>query len=54
MGSGMAVSLLRAGFDVCGYDVSAAAMERLVAQGGRAAATPAEAAEARISSSRWW
>ena len=45
MGSGMALSLLRAGFDVCGYDTNAAAMERLAAQGGRTAATPAEAAK---------
>ena len=45
MGSGMALSLLREGFDVCGCDTSAAAMERLAAQGGRTVAMPAEAAK---------
>ena len=45
MGSGMALSLLRAGFDVCGCDTSAAAMERFAAQGGGTAATPAAAAK---------
>jgi 3-hydroxyisobutyrate dehydrogenase len=45
MGLGMARSLLRAGFAVAGYDVSDAPMARLEAEGGRAAATPAAAAE---------
>jgi putative dehydrogenase len=44
MGFGMAQSLRRAGFDVVGCDVTAAGRERFVADGGRAAATPAEAA----------
>src|SRR6185436_7903977 len=44
MGSGMAVSLLRAGFAVTGHDVAPAALDRLVAAGGRAAASPAAAA----------
>jgi 3-hydroxyisobutyrate dehydrogenase len=44
MGLGMASSLLRAGFDVAGYDVSPDAVARGVAAGLRAAATPAEAA----------
>jgi 3-hydroxyisobutyrate dehydrogenase len=44
MGLGMARSLLRAGFTVAGFDVSADAVARFVAVGGRAAATPAEAA----------
>lgn len=44
MGLGMALSLRRAGFDVAGCDLSAAAVERLVAAGGTGAATPAEAA----------
>jgi L-threonate 2-dehydrogenase len=44
MGSGMAVSLLRAGFAVVGHDVAPAALDWLVAQGGRAAASPAAAA----------
>ncbi len=44
MGFGMAQSLLRAGFDVAGCDVARAAVDRLVALGGRGAATPAEAA----------
>jgi len=46
MGFGMATSLRRAGFDVTGCDVAAAVVERLVAQGGRGSATPAEAARA--------
>lgn len=44
MGFGMARSLLRAGFAVSGFDVSEQAVARLVAEGGRAGATPAEAA----------
>ncbi|WAC29545.1 L-threonate dehydrogenase [Ancylobacter sp. SL191] len=44
MGFGMATSLRRAGFDVTGCDVSAASVERFVAEGGRGARTPAEAA----------
>ncbi len=44
MGFGMATSLLRAGFDVTGFDVNAAASERFQAQGGRVGATPAAAA----------
>ncbi|WP_419760126.1 L-threonate dehydrogenase [Acidisoma sp.] len=45
MGFGMARSLLRAGFSVAGVDVSADAVARFVASGGRAATTPADAAE---------
>ena len=44
MGFGMAESLRRAGFDVAGCDVAAANVERFVANGGRGAASPAEAA----------
>jgi putative dehydrogenase len=44
MGAGMAASLLRAGFDVVGHDPAAAAVERLVDQGGRPAPNPAAAA----------
>jgi putative dehydrogenase len=44
MGFGMAQSLMRAGFQVTGCDVSPASVERLVAEGGRPASTPAEAA----------
>jgi 3-hydroxyisobutyrate dehydrogenase len=44
MGLGMALSLQRAGFGVIGCDVRPAAVERLLAGGGRSAATPAEAA----------
>jgi 3-hydroxyisobutyrate dehydrogenase len=44
MGLGMARSLLRAGFDVTGFDVAAAAVARLREAGGTAASTPAEAA----------
>jgi L-threonate 2-dehydrogenase len=46
MGYGMATSLHRAGFDVTGCDVSAASVQRFVADGGRGAATPGEAAKA--------
>lgn len=45
MGFGMAQSLLRAGLDVAGCDVGAAAVERFIAAGGRGAASPAEVAE---------
>ena len=45
MGFGMARSLLRAGFSVAGFDVSANAVERFASCGGRGAATPADAAE---------
>jgi L-threonate 2-dehydrogenase len=45
MGFGMASSLRRAGFDVAGCDVNAATVERFVAEGGRGAAAPAQAAE---------
>jgi 3-hydroxyisobutyrate dehydrogenase len=44
MGYGMAQSLMRAGFDVAGCDVTASTVARFVAEGGRGAATPAEAA----------
>ncbi len=44
MGFGMAASLVRAGFDVCGFDVAPAAVERFVKEGGRGAPSPAEAA----------
>src|ERR1700686_1363427 len=44
MGFGMATSLRRAGFDVTGCDVSADAVARFVADGGKGAGTPAEAA----------
>jgi putative dehydrogenase len=44
MGAGMAASLARAGFAVLGVDVAAANRERFAAQGGRAAASAAEAA----------
>ncbi|PKU25526.1 L-threonate dehydrogenase [Telmatospirillum siberiense] len=44
MGLGMATSLLRAGFDVAGCDVSAEAVEHFGCAGGRAVRSPAEAA----------
>ena len=44
MGSGMAASLIRAGIEVAGFDVSPEAVGRLEAAGGRGAASPAEAA----------
>ncbi len=45
MGYGMATSLRRAGLDVTGCDVSAEAVKRFVADGGKGAGTPAEAAK---------
>src|SRR5450756_1687685 len=45
MGFGMATSLKRAGFGVTGCDVSADAVARFVADGGKGAGTPAEAAK---------
>src|ERR1700694_5341771 len=45
MGFGMATSLRRAGFDVTGCDVAADAVARFVAEGGKGAKTPAEAAK---------
>jgi 3-hydroxyisobutyrate dehydrogenase len=44
MGDGMSKNLLRAGYAVRGYDIDAAAVDRLVAAGGVGAAGPAEAA----------
>ena len=45
MGFGMATSLKRKGFDVTGCDVAADAVSRFVAEGGKGARTPAEAAK---------
>src|SRR6201991_3807845 len=45
MGYGMAISLKRAGFAVTGCDVSADAVARFVAEGGKGGKTPAEAAK---------
>jgi 3-hydroxyisobutyrate dehydrogenase len=44
MGLGMARSLLRAGFEVAGFDVSPEAAKRFAAEGGAQAKTPAAAA----------
>lgn len=44
MGAPMAANLLKAGFDVIGYNRGPAAVERLAATGGRAAASVAEVA----------
>ena len=44
MGFGMATSLKRAGFTVTGCDVAADSVARFVADGGKGAGTPAEAA----------
>ncbi|HEY0454478.1 2-hydroxy-3-oxopropionate reductase [Actinophytocola sp.] len=43
MGGPMASNLLRAGFDVIGYDVQPASVERLVAEGGQPADSIAQA-----------
>src|SRR5918999_285703 len=49
MGFGMAASLLRAGHAVCGFDVRKEAVDRLVERGGKAAASPRDAAtDARL------
>src|SRR5260370_10951563 len=45
MGFGMATSLKRAGFDVTGCDVAGDTVARFVADGGKGAKTPAEAAK---------
>lgn len=45
MGLGMALSLLRAGHQVAGYDVSPSALEAFAADGGRAASSAAAAVE---------
>jgi 3-hydroxyisobutyrate dehydrogenase len=45
MGFGMATSLKRKGFEVTGCDVSADLVARFVAEGGKGARTPAEAAK---------
>jgi putative dehydrogenase len=45
MGSGMARSMKRAGLEVVGYDIAPAAIDRFVADGGRGATSPAEAAQ---------
>jgi 3-hydroxyisobutyrate dehydrogenase len=45
MGFGMATSLRRAGLEVTGCDVSADSVARFVADGGKGAGTPAEAAK---------
>ncbi|MBP1886233.1 L-threonate dehydrogenase [Sinorhizobium mexicanum] len=44
MGFGMARSMKRAGLDVVGYDIAPAAVGRFVEEGGRGAATAADAA----------
>ena len=44
MGFGIAQSLKRAGFEVTGCDISEGAVDRFIAEGGRGAATPAQAA----------
>src|SRR6201991_1094212 len=46
MGYGMATSLRRAGFEVTGCDVSADAVKKFVADGGKGGSTPADAANA--------
>jgi 3-hydroxyisobutyrate dehydrogenase len=44
MGFGMSQSLGRAGFAVTGFDVAAESVSRLIAEGGRGAESPAQAA----------
>src|ERR1700749_1375844 len=46
IGYGMATSLRRAGFEVTGCDVSGDAIKKFVADGGKGANTPADAAKA--------
>ena len=45
MGFGIATNLLKRGFPVTGYDVYQPEMDRFVAEGGKSASTPREAAE---------
>ncbi|MEK1853522.1 MAG: L-threonate dehydrogenase [Phyllobacterium sp.] len=45
MGLGMARSMKRQGLDVAGYDITPAAVDRFIVDGGRGSATPANAAE---------
>jgi L-threonate 2-dehydrogenase len=45
MGAGMAANLLRAGFEVTGFDLRQTALDELVERGGRAASSPRAAAE---------
>lgn len=45
MGFGMALSLMRAGFDVAGCDVASDIIARLAAEGARGTSSPAEAAD---------
>jgi L-threonate 2-dehydrogenase len=45
MGAGMAANLLRAGFQVAGFDLRQAALDELARRGGRPAPTPRAAAE---------
>ena len=45
MGAGMAANLLRAGFEVTGFDLRQAALDQLVERGGRAASSPRAAAD---------
>ncbi|MBX4892291.1 L-threonate dehydrogenase [Rhizobium bangladeshense] len=44
MGMGMALSMKRKGLDVVGYDITPGAVDRFVAEGGRGAASLADAA----------
>ncbi|KAK5003900.1 hypothetical protein LTR28_009609, partial [Elasticomyces elasticus] len=44
MGGGMAINLVKNSFPVTGYDVYTPLVDKLVAAGGTAAATPADAA----------
>ncbi|MEZ5826243.1 MAG: NAD-binding protein [Geminicoccaceae bacterium] len=44
MGLAMAVNLVKAGFDLCGFDIAPAAVEKLVQAGGKAAGSVADAA----------
>lgn len=44
MGAGMVDNLLRAGFEVAGFDLRKEALDRLAERGGKSAASPAEAA----------
>ncbi|MBV8525563.1 MAG: 3-hydroxyisobutyrate dehydrogenase [Acetobacteraceae bacterium] len=49
MGGPMAANLARAGYDVCGFDISARAVQALAASGGRAGSSPADAAQGAIA-----
>ncbi len=54
MGAGMAANWLAKGFQLSVWNRTPAKAQGLASKGAKAAATPREAAEGPIASSRWW